>query len=194
MWDERFQTSKHLYSTEPNIYFKRYLGQKTSGTILLPADGEGRNGVYAAKNGWNVTSFDYSETGIQHANELAEQENVKLHTHFASIETIDFPKASFDIIAIVFLHLPPDIRTKHFPRLTQYLKTGGELYILGFAKEQIDNSSGGPKNIDMLFSPEELAKDFKSLKILRNQPFTDIIDEGPKHQGKANLIEFIGVK
>jgi len=194
MWNERYQTQKNLYTTKSNFHFEQYLKDKEPGKILLPGDGEGRNGVFAAKLGWEVTTFDYSRVGLDHANELAQQEKVNIQTLHSSITEFNFQSNYFDVISIIFFHVPPEIRQMHFPRLLDFLKPKGKLFILGFNKKQIQLSSGGPKNIDMLFDKNELLLNFKNLEIEKLTEFAFDLNEGPKHQGKAELIEFIGIK
>ena len=194
VWDERFSTNKNLYSTAPNFQFADYLKLKKPGKILLPGDGEGRNGVFAAKLGWDVTTFDYSKIAIKHTRELAESAGVSIHSICASIDEVQFPEGHFDIIALIFLHLPPEIRKIHFPRLLNFLKNSGEVYLLGFNKRQIDLTTGGPKNEGMLNSKDELKTDFSTLRIEKLEEFRFELNEGPKHQGMAELIEMVGVK
>ncbi len=194
MWNKRFLTNKNLYTTQPNIHFSQYLEHKKPGKILLPGDGEGRNGVHAAKLGWEVMTFDYSEVAVKHTQELANENNVSIKSIHDSIEKVQFDNEYFDVIAIIFLHLPGIIRSEHFPRLLHFLKKGGELFILGFNKQQINYSSGGPKNEDMLFSKKELEIIFSSITIKKLEEFQYDLNEGPKHQGTAELIQFEGVK
>lgn len=191
MWNERFSQQKHLYSTHPNVLFKQYLDGKKPGKILLPGDGEGRNGVYAAKADWEVVTFDSSEIGVKHSQELAREQKVNVNAFQSSIEDFSFDPGYFDVIAIIFLHLPRHLREKHFLRLSNFLKKNGEIYILGFEKGQINYNSGGPKDLDMLYSVDELSNEFQGLNIIKNAAFEYEIDEGPKHQGTARLIEFI---
>ncbi len=194
MWDERFSSYKNLYTTQPNVHFAQFLENKKPGKILLPGDGQGRNGVFAARLGWEVTTFDYSEVAVQQTQELARANGVNVKSIHSSIEDIQFETDQFDVIATVFLHLPPVIRSTHFPRLIQYLKTGGTFFLLGFNKRQIDLNSGGPKNIDMLFSREELSNNFSMLHFQKLEEFKFDLNEGPKHQGTAEMIEMVGIK
>ena len=193
-WDERFTSEKHLYTTLPNFHFEKSIKSKTPGKILIPGDGEGRNGVYAASIGWDVTTFDYSIVAVNHALDLAKEKGVKIDARHASITDISFPTETFDLIAMIFLHLDQEIRLQHFPQLVNSLKPGGLMYVFGFNKRQITLTSGGPKDVDMLFSSQEMISDFNMLKVLQNEEFKGVLDEGPKHQGLAELIEFIGQK
>ncbi len=193
-WNERFDVDEYVYGTEPNQYYKKELGKLTPGKILFPAEGEGRNAVYAAEQGWEVTAFDPSTVAKEKALNLARQNNVSIHYQISNYDEIEFPEASFDCIVLIFAHMHPLKRTEYHKKLLSFLKPGGQLILEGFSKKQINNKTGGPPNVELLFSEDELRKDFNSLSPLKITETDVVLDEGPFHQGRASVIRVTGKK
>jgi SAM-dependent methyltransferase len=194
MWDQRYSDSEYVYGTRPNDFFKQEIDKLAPGKILLPAEGEGRNAVYAAEKGWEVIAFDQSEEGRKKALRLADQRNVVIEYDLRDIDSLAYPPFSFDVIALVFVHLPGNRRQVIHRNFIRFLKPGGTLILNGFTKEQLQNSSGGPKDITMLFSKEELEEDFSGLRITFLRQTETRIDEGDFHRGEASLIQLVAVK
>lgn len=194
MWDERYQSKEYQYGINPNDFFAEQIAQFPVGRILIPAAGEGRDAVYAAKLGWEVYAFDLSEQGKSKAMKLARDQQVQLHYVCADALQMEFPFESFDLIMSTYFHTPPDVRTKVHAQFINWLKPGATLLIEGFNKGQLAYTSGGPKNIEWLFDPTLLASDFKSLAIQVNQEIQRTLNEGLLHQGLAEVIQFKGIK
>ena len=193
-WDKRYSEKEYAYGESPNQFFMNEIQNLEPGTLLLPAEGEGRNAVFAAGIGWNVTAFDYSINAIQKAINLAKKKNVNfeyLHRNFDSLKLID---EHFDCIALTFVHPPAEKRCSIHRNLLNYLKIGGKLILEGFSKKQIDKNSGGPKNKEMLFSKEEIARDFEQLKDIKISEEEIILQEGIYHRGPASVIRLTGIK
>ncbi|RLD35726.1 MAG: SAM-dependent methyltransferase [Bacteroidetes bacterium] len=193
-WDERYAPEHYYYGKEPNAFFKSCIDNATAGKILLPGDGEGRNSVYAATQGWDVFAFDQSKNGRKKAMMLAEEKGVELDYRTGSI--LDFPTEpqSFDMIALIYFHLIPEARRIYHPYLVAALKPGGLLVMEVFGKDQINNNSGGPKDIDLLYSAADLMEDFKKLDIIQATEENIIFDESRRYQGTAAVVTFIGQK
>lgn len=194
MWDERYQSKEYQYGINPNDFFAEQISQLPVGRILIPAAGEGRDAVYAAKLGWEVYAFDLSEQGQAKAMKLARDHQVHLHYICADALQVEFPIESFDLIMSTYFHTPPDVRTKVHAQFINWLKPGATLLVEGFNKRQLAYTSGGPKNIEWLFDTLMLASDFKSLDIQVNQEIQRTLNEGPLHQGLAEVIQFKGIK
>ena len=172
-WNERFGKDEYIYGTEPNKFFKEQIDKLKPGSILLPAEGEGRNAVYAAIKGWAVTAFDISEKGREKANCLSKQYNVSID--YKVIGALDYrTNLQFDAIGLCYAHFPAEIRKQANQHLLQYLKTGGVVIFEAFAKAGSGNASGGPKNEEMLFSIEEIKTELSQLdfKLLRRKPLS----------------------
>ena len=193
-WNERYATEEYAYGTEPNRFFETELEKPAPGKILFPAEGEGRNAVFAAKLGWQVTAFDPSIEGKRKAEKLAVENGISIDYQIDNYENVSFPANHFDCIVLIFAHMHPLKRNEYHQKLMSSLKPGGVLILEGFSKKQIVNNSGGPRDIDMLFSKEELKSDFASFSELTISETEVILNEGPFHQGIAAVIRVLGVK
>lgn len=198
-WKERYMDYDFAYGKEPNVFFKEWIQKLEPGSILMPADGEGRNGVFAAQLGWKVTSSDLSEEGKSKAFELAKEKNVDLEYIDGDLEELQFESASFDAIGLIYAHFAADKKTVLHKKLNDYLKPGGIIIFEAFSKlhllyNGIDPKVGGPKDFDMLFSTLEIAADFENYEILLLEEKEITLEEGKYHIGKGSVIRFVGRK
>jgi len=192
-WNERFGKEEFIYGTKPNQFFKEQLQNLETGTLLLPAEGEGRNAVYAATQGWKVSAFDISEQGREKAMLLAKQHKVNINYEITGV--LDYTTyKQFDVIAFCYTHFPIDIRKTAHKQMLQLLKKGGTIIFEAFAKAQLNNDSGGPKNEAMLFSIDEVKQEFTGLDFKILEEKTIELSEGNYHKGKSQVLRFIGVK
>jgi 2-polyprenyl-3-methyl-5-hydroxy-6-metoxy-1,4-benzoquinol methylase len=194
MWNERYQADEYQYGINPNDFMKEQISSLPAGRILFPGAGEGRDAVFAAKKGWEVHAFDLSEKGKAKAEKLASAEKTRIHYKVADATLVKFPLESFDVIALTYFHLPLETRLAFYKLCISWLKPGGLILLEGFNQRQLGLSSGGPKNLEWLFSSETIATEFHSLKILLNEEKQRTLDEGPLHQGLAEVLQFIGQK
>jgi SAM-dependent methyltransferase len=192
-WNSRYSANNYSYGKEPNVFFKEQIDKLKPGTLLLPAEGEGRNAVYASSKGWKVTAYDFSQEGIKKAESLAREFNTYFDYQLSTHEEFE-TEEKFDVIALIYTHMPSQTRRKIHKKLGQYLKPNGYIIIEAFTKEQIGNKSGGPQNIDMLYSMEDLKEDFEYLEVIYLEDIEVELDEGEFHHGKANIIRFMGQK
>lgn len=193
-WNERFGEKEYAYGEAPNNFVKQELKKLNPAKILFPAESEGRNAVYAATQGWDVTAFDPSIEGKKKAELLAAKHNTQINYHIAGYEDVNLPIRHFDCIVLVFAHMPPANRNDYHNKLSTFLKPGGVIILEGFSKEQIDKNTGGPQNIHMLFSKEELQTDFSHFSDIKITAAETILNEGPFHQGIASVIRVSGIK
>jgi len=192
-WNDRFNNEEFVYGTQPNVFFKETLDKLKAGTLLLPAEGEGRNAVYAATNNWNVSAFDISKSGKEKALLLSTQNNVSIA--YDVVGVLDYTNdKQFDVIGLCYTHFPVNIRKQANQHLLKFLKKGGVVIFEAFSKAQLKNNSGGPKNEAMLFSLEEIKQEFKGLEFKLLEEKIIELSEGEFHRGKADVIRFIGVK
>jgi SAM-dependent methyltransferase len=199
MWEERYKEKEFVYGKEPNVFFSEWLQKIESGSILMPADGEGRNGVFAAQLGWEVTSFDLSEEGKSKALELAKENNVTLEYIVGDLEQLSFKKESFDAIGLIYAHFAAEKKSFLHKKLNKYLKPGGIIIFEAFSKSHLfynalDPKVGGPTAIDMLFSIVEIAAYFENYDTLLLEEKEIILEEGNYHIGKGSVIRFVGRK
>lgn len=193
-WDQRYSIEAYAYGEKPNQFVSEELAKLTPGSVLFPAEGEGRNAVFAATKGWQVSAFDPSEEGRKKALQLASKHNVEIDYRLATYENVAYPPLLFDCVVLVFAHMPADKRSIYHRKLSNYLKPGGRLILEGFSKEQLQYPSGGPGNIDMLFSEDELETDFAHFSNLKIRKTETYLDEGLYHRGPASVIRVQGIK
>jgi SAM-dependent methyltransferase len=193
-WDERYSATEYAFGTEPNEFFNEELDKLQPGTLLLPADGEGRNAVYAAGNGWQVTAFDQSTEAKRKAVKLAKIKETTIDFIISDMDDISFPDVYFDAIGIIYIHFLLEKRKTYHRKLLKYLKPGGIIILECFSKEQLRNSSGGPKDESMLLSKGVIEEDFFDLDIIKLDQKIITLTEGLFHQGEASVIRFVARK
>jgi 2-polyprenyl-3-methyl-5-hydroxy-6-metoxy-1,4-benzoquinol methylase len=193
-WNERYNEDVFAYGTAPNQFLKDTIHFLPQGNILFVAEGEGRNAVFAAKKGLNVSAFDYSESGQQKALSLAQMHNVTIDYLVSDVLALPYEKESFDGLVLIFAHFPAEIRKEAHLKLLELLKPGGKIIFEAFGKEQLNYTSGGPKDIDMLFSEEEVKNEFPVISFDRLSTEKIVLDEGLFHQGEGVVVRFIGTK
>ncbi|HET7897894.1 MAG TPA: class I SAM-dependent methyltransferase, partial [Flavisolibacter sp.] len=150
-WNERYANDEYAYGEQPNQYFEEQLKQLAAGTILFPAEGEGRNAVFAARKGWQVFAFDISLEGQKKAQKLAERNNVTINYQVGELETLNYGIEQFDAIALIYAHFPANIKSQLHQALDKYLRKGGTLIFEAFSKKHIhylarNEKVGGPKD------------------------------------------------
>ncbi len=198
-WDERYSDPEFAYGKDPNVFFKEWLPKFEPGAILMPADGEGRNGVYAAQLGWKVTSFDLSTEGKSKALLLAQEYGITIDYIVGDFEQINFEKEAFDAIGLVYAHFSAEMKPIFHKKLDIYLKSGGIIILEAFSKRQIDFKKqnprvGGPDDIDMLYSTDEIRADFNNYEIIVLEEIELVLEEGKYHNGVGSVIRFVGRK
>jgi cyclopropane fatty-acyl-phospholipid synthase-like methyltransferase len=193
-WEKRYQYNAYAYGEEPNLFFKEQLDQLQPGKLLLPFEGEGRNAVYAASKGWEVIAFDFSEAGKKKALQLANKHGVNIDYCVSSWEAFDFQAKTYNVIALIYAHLPEEKRRLLHAKAAESLKEGGTLLLEAFTKKQLGNSSGGPQQLEALFDTDGLKKDFSDMRILSLKEETIQLNEGEFHNGKAEVIRLVAKK
>lgn len=200
-WNNRFSNPQYIYGVQPNAFFKKVIDKLPIGSVLLPAEGEGRNAVYAATRGWSVEAFDQSDIAQAKAYRLAEEASVHINYQVFDFKDIanKYENNKFDLIGLTYAHLPPDVRVKAFRTLAKLLKKDGLLVLECFSKNQTlyqteEHSSGGPQNKSLLYSKEEIPRIFSEQEAIYLKEEVISLDEGSGHQGKASVIRYIGRK
>ena len=193
-WDMRYGDKDYAYGTEPNVYFKSFIDSNSSGKLLLPGEGEGRNAVYAAINGWDVYAVDQSQAGMEKAKKLAELNDVTIDYQIQDLSVLKSDEDVYDAIALVFLHLPSQVRPAIHQKFIKLLKPGGLIMIEAFSKAQLGRQTGGPPVLEMLYDKEILLADFGELNILELYETFEEYSEGPYHQGEGAVIRMIARK
>ena len=198
-WNDRYSKEEFAYGEAPNNYLKEQLTKIPVGTILFPAEGEGRNAVFAAKLGWKVSAFDISNEGKSKAIRLAEKNNVTIDYKVGDLETLEFEVEKFDAIALIYAHFPANIKSLYHKTFDKYLKRNGLVIFESFSKKHIDyvtanEKVGGPKDVESLFSIEEIKSDFPNYEFIELVEKVIELNEGLYHNGTGSVIRFLGRK
>ena len=191
-WEARYAEAEYAYGTQPNAFFQTYLDQLPPGNLLLPAEGEGRNAVYAAGRGWQVDAVDFSKAARQKARELAAERGVRIN--YTVGDLLDFvPRHDYDAVALVFFHADPTIRAKVLRRYQSFVRPGGVFLLEGFTPEQVaaGNPSGGPKKPEFCYTEEELRDAFSDFHLVYLSTETADLAEGRYHDGRAHTVQLV---
>jgi SAM-dependent methyltransferase len=192
-WNPKFETEEYIFGTEANSFIKAVIPPAGSGqTAYAPADGEGRNGVYLAEIGYQVTSTDIADKAVDKAKKLAQSRGVTVNAMVGDI--MADPPGQFDVVIVSFMHFRPDDHLRFVQHLIKAMAPGGLLALEGYSLDQIPLTSGGPKSPDMLYTRDQLTEDFAALDIQLIQETKRVLNEGPRHQGEAATIQLIAKK
>ncbi len=198
-WNERYGKEEFAYGTEPNNFLKAQLPLFEKGNILFPAEGEGRNAVFAAQLGWQVSAFDLSMEGKKKADLLAKTNQVSIDYQVGEFDEIRFKNEQFDAIALIYAHFSAETKSIYHQKLSTYLKQGGIVIFEAFSKSHLKYNTGnpavgGPKDLGMLFSIEEIKADFSNLEVILLEETEVELSEGSFHKGTGSVIRFVGKK
>jgi SAM-dependent methyltransferase len=166
-WDERYRTDELIWSAKPNLFLVEEVAGMRPGRALDLACGEGRNAVWLAEQGWQVTAVDFSVVGLKKAERLATQRAVELSLVEADVAEWEVPAVSFDLVAVLYLHLPAGTRRRVLQRAASGLAPGGTLLVVGHDSTNLREGFGGPQDLTVLYSPEDVAGDLDGLEIER---------------------------
>lgn len=198
-WNERYSPPDFAYGELPNNFLKEQLAKLASGSILFPAEGEGRNAVYAATQGWKASAFDISMEGKKKATLLAAKHNVNIDYQVGPLDTLSYQPNQFDAIALIYAHFPGDVKSAIHRSLVTLLRVGGTVIFEAFSKKHLaynskDEKIGGPKDLATLFSIEEVKADFASFEFSGLTELEIELHEGLYHNGLGSVIRFVGRK
>jgi cyclopropane fatty-acyl-phospholipid synthase-like methyltransferase len=193
MWNERYGSGEFAYGTEPNSFLVEN-AKLLTGPVLSLAEGEGRNAVFLASQGFDVLGVDGSEVGLAKAHKLAKSKGVAIKTEVADLATYEPPTHLYGSVVSISAHLPSDVRRRLYPLVEQSLKPGGIILLEAYAKSQLSRNTGGPKDPDMLMTAVDIPKEFPNCEVLLCQEIEREVVEGEFHTGMASVVQFIGKK
>ncbi len=194
-WDQRFASEDFVYGTAPSHWVAAHAHRiPQGGRVLCLGEGEGRNGVWLARQGFQVEAVDGSPVGLEKARQLAARHGVRLGTTVTDLAAYTPEAGAFDAVVLVFLHLPPELRRAVHARAAAALRPGGVVLLEAFTPRQLAFSSGGPKQADMLFAADTVRDDFPGVTWESLGEGEVVLDEGPLHQGRAAVLRGIGTR
>lgn len=194
MWDEKFDTKHYVYGTEPNDFLKAHFGIIPMGNVLCLAEGEGRNAVFLAQQGYHVTAVDASIVGLKKAKRLADENNVNIEFIHADLEKYDPGENQWDGIVSIFCHIPDPIRKKLHQKVEKGLKSNGVLLLEAYTPDQLKHKTGGPPTEEMMMSKAILEKELAGLKFLHLVELERELIEGTNHFGVGAVVQAIGTR
>jgi hypothetical protein len=198
-WNDRYSGDEFAYGEQPNNYLREQLGKLPVGKILFPAEGEGRNAVFAAGLGWTVAAFDISVEGQKKAIRFAEARKVTIDYRVGELQSSTFNEKQFDAIALFYAHFPADIKSRYHKALDKYLRKGGTVIFEAFSKKHLDfvlknDKVGGPKDPASLFSLDEVKSNFVNYDVEELVETEIELTEGLYHNGQGSVIRFVARK
>jgi SAM-dependent methyltransferase len=195
-WEARFSGPGYHFGTEPNAFLKSKAHLLKRGQRALSiADGEGRNGVFLAEQGLDVLAMDFSPAALAKARALAKERGVTIRTEQADLDTWTWPVETFDVVVGIFFQFcAPPLRARVFANIKQALKPGGLLLIEGYTPKQRQYKTGGPSEIENLYTRESLEQSFSDFASVEIDEYDKVIQEGAGHGGMSALIDLVGRK
>ena len=194
-WNERYQRDDYLFGTEANDFIRAMAPFPTLGMkAFAPADGEGRNGVYLARMGYDVTSVDVSHLAVDKAHQLASAAGVDIDARVGDMFEYEWPENHFDLIIISFMHFLPEDHDRFISLVRRSIKPGGLLIMENYTVDQIPLTSGGPKNPDMLLTYARVQADFDGFDFEIFRETRRFLAEGPRHNGEAAVVQLVARK
>lgn len=196
VWNDIFDKPEYIFGTEPNDYLVGKNGYLQPGQkVLMVADGEGRNSVWAAGLGLDVDAFDLSEKAVEKAKKLAEEKGVSVQYSVSGVDEWEWSEEKYDAVVVIFVQFAtPNMRTRLFANCVRTLKKGGLLILQGYTPKQLEYKTGGPPIPEHLYTEEMLRDYFGSLDILELESYDAFISEGPRHTGMSGLIGMVARK
>jgi 2-polyprenyl-3-methyl-5-hydroxy-6-metoxy-1,4-benzoquinol methylase len=195
-WDQRFSGDDYLFGREPNEYLRSKVPLlPAAGSVLCVADGEGRNSVWLARQGFTVEAFDISEVGVAKACKLASEAGVSVDYTVADCEQYHWTAQSHDAVVAIFIQFAdPEMRARLFGNMVLALKPGGVLILQGYTPRQLEYKTGGPSQLSHLYTAELLREAFKDLQVVELVEYEAELNEGARHAGRSALLGLVATK
>lgn len=194
MWDERYRSKEYAYGTEPNQFLKQNFHHLPKGRILSLAEGEGRNAVFLAQQGYSVTAVDTSIVGLHKAQKWAEANGVTVNWVHADLADYDFGNHEWDGIVSIFCPLLPAVRKKMYDRLQLGLKQGGIFLLEAYTPEQLQYGTGGGHSVDFMQSKKMVRTELHSLTFQHLVELERNVIEGIYHTGLGSVVQAVAIK
>ncbi|MFS0689679.1 methyltransferase domain-containing protein [Sporosarcina sp. 179-K 8C2 HS] len=190
-WHERFSTEEYIYGKEPNQFVVEAARMLPIGKVLCIAEGEGRNSVYLASLGYDVTAWDYAQAGLDKTEQLANEKGVAVKTELRDLAEVEWEEEQWDAIVHIFGHFPEDVMNRTMAGVQKALKVGGFYVSELYTKEQLRYGTGGPRDIAMLMDPADILQKFDGYFIKHFHVGEVNREEGQLHTGTAHVVQSI---
>ncbi len=190
-WEQRFGADGHLFGTEPNEFLREHVGSLLRGRVLCVAEGEGRNAVFLARQGFEVSSIDLTEAGVAKTRRLATQRRVNGVAVTGDLATADLGIQSWNGIVSIFAHLPPAIRRDLHRRVVDALAPGGVFLLEAYTPNQIGRGTGGPPVPELAMTLADLRRELDGLEFVHAAETERQVIEGHGHTGLCSVVQVI---
>jgi 2-polyprenyl-3-methyl-5-hydroxy-6-metoxy-1,4-benzoquinol methylase len=195
MWDERYSGNEFVYGTQPNDFLAEVASRlPKGGQLLCLGEGEGRNAVWLAKQGFRVTGIDASAVGLAKAARWATEQGVTIETVHANLAEVELGEARWDGIVSIFCHLPPPLRKQVHRHVVRALRPGGVFLLEAYTPQQLAFGTGGPPNAEMMMDLVSLGEELSGLQIEHGVERVRDVQEGRFHSGAGAVVQFISSK
>ena len=192
-WNDRYKTDEFIFGREPNAFVKSQAHLFKPGMkVLSIADGEGRNGVFVARQGADVLAVDFSDAALEKAQGLADEFGADITFQQQDVYQWFGEEEAYDIVLAIFIQFaPPEKRTILFNNIKKMVKPGGLIVMEGYRPEQLEYKTGGPPQAENMYTRSLLEEAFSDFDIIHLEEHDSIVDEGKGHSGKSALIDLI---
>jgi SAM-dependent methyltransferase len=194
MWDQRYAVEEYVYGTTPNDFLAAQAPRLPRGRALCLAEGEGRNAVYLAEQGYDVVAVDASQQGMAKAQRLAAERGVRIETQVADLAGYAIPVGTWDLIVSIFCHLPPPVRRPLHHAAVLGLRPGGAFLLEAYTPRQLEFGTGGPPTAELLMSLPSLREELKGLSFVHAVETEREVIEGRLHTGRAAVVQVLALK
>jgi len=194
MWDERYSEPGYAYGADPNDFLVSVAGRIPRGKVLCLAEGEGRNAVFLAGLGYEVTAVDTSIVGLEKAESLARERGVSIETVNADLSQYPIEETSWQGIVSIYCHLPPVVRAAVHERCLRGLAPNGVFVLEGFTPRQLELATGGPKSRELLMELGVIRQELPGLRLEIGREIEREVVEGKYHKGNAAVVQILAVK
>ena len=194
MWDERYGQPGYAYGIEPNDWLAAQAPLIPPGRVLSLADGEGRNGVFLATRGYDVTSVDASPVGLAKAERLAASRAVHITTVVSDLAHFDIAPGAWQGIVSIFCHLPRDLRRAVHASVVRGLAPGGVFILESYHVDQLRHGTGGPSSAALLLTLEDVRAELDGLEFLHAAEVKRMVHEGSFHEGLSAVVQITARK
>jgi len=194
MWDERYSSEEYIYGKDPNEFLANAADKIPKGRVLCVAEGEGRNAVFLAEQGYDVIAVDTSSVGLEKARKLATERGVSIETIVSDLGQYDIEPESLEGVVSIFAHVPPPVRKELHKKIVNGLRPGGVLILEAYRPDQLKYKTGGPPTAEFMMTLESLEQELKGLSFEYAMELDRDVVEGKFHTGKGAVVQLIGIK
>ena len=195
MWDERYDEGRFAYGDAPNDFLVEGADLLAPGNCLCLAEGQGRNAVWLAGQGWDVTAMDQSQVGMARAQELAQARGVTIRTEVGDLTSYDLGVGRWNTIVSIFGHVPSTLRKSVHRRVVAALAPGGTFLLEAYTPAQLDAPGiGGPRDSDMMPTEADLHEELAGLEFLVSRELMRAVNEGEYHHGESAVVQIVARK